>query len=110
MITEDILEALDRTALLIQRDFYPDLTTEQIVTGLTNMHVRIVSDETNLANAAAQTFVITAAIALTQTGAQLTLNLPAIPLCGAQPPLHGPNLGAALVEHLRQLPTSLPIP
>lgn len=101
----ELLEALDRTALLIRRDFYPNLTPGQIVEGLTGMHVRIVSDEANLATPAAQTFVTTTAIALTQTGARVRLDIPDVEIAGSQPPLPDTcRLHTGLVNHLRRLP------
>ena len=105
MISPELLEALDRTALLVERDFYPSLTTEQIGEGFSGIHVRVVSDEQNLAAPAAQTFVTMAAIALTQTGAGVTLDMPDVPIAGFQPPLASAfRLRTALVKHLRRLP------
>jgi hypothetical protein len=108
MSTDELLDALHRTALLIQRDIYPDLTIEQIVAGLADMHVTIISDEPNLAVTAAQTFVLTVAIAATQTGARVTLALPHAPLQGRQVPLSGADVLTALTAHLGRLPALAP--
>ena len=105
MTADDALKALDRTVLLIQRDFYPTLTPAQIGAELTGIHVHIVGDKSNLGTTAAQTFVITTAIAIAQTGAQLTLDLGDVAMMGRQAPLAGNgDLRAALMDHLSRLP------
>jgi molybdopterin/thiamine biosynthesis adenylyltransferase len=84
-------DALSRTVLLIQRDLFPTVATEQIVEHLAGRRVRLSADERNLTAPAGQTALVTTAIALAQTGARISLDVPDIPLSGPQPPLPPPS-------------------
>lgn len=103
---DELRWALARTALLVQRDFFPELTQHQIADGLSAITVRIVSDTGNAQSAAAQTAIVATAIVLAQSGAGVVLDLPDIPLVGPQPPLlpGATNLSDALTSHLQRLP------
>lgn len=98
--------ALARTALLVQRDFFPSLTQADIADGLAELNVRIVSDAENLESPAAQTAVVATAIVLVQSGAGVILDIPDVPMAASQPPLADGAAGLATVlnAHLDRLP------
>ncbi len=96
----DTREALSRTALLVQRDVFPILRREEIITGLTRQRVRLRADAANLASHGGQTALVSCAIAVAQTGAKLSLDVANVPLSGPQPPLSpGSGLADALRAH-----------
>ena len=103
---DQLREALARTALLVRRDFFPNLSETQIADGLAAINVRIVSDADNLASPAAQTAVVAAAIVVAQSGAGVVLDIPDVAFAAPQPPLeHGiVGLRGALTAHLDRLP------
>jgi ThiF family len=69
-------EMLDRTARLVQVDFYPQLAIEEIVVGLTAPHVAITADAASCACRSGQVAVLSCAIQIAQLGASLEFSLP----------------------------------
>lgn len=98
--------SLARTALLVQRDFFPSLSEIEIADSLAELNVRIVADAENLGAPAAQTAVVAIAIVLAQSGAGVDLNIPDVEPAGLQPPLRASTSGlaVALSAHLDRLP------
>jgi hypothetical protein len=87
---------LSRTTLLVQLDFYPDLTEQQIVDGLGSTRVQITADAETLSSHAGQTAVSSALVMICQLGAWVRLAIPDAPLLGEQPPFEGGSLARAL--------------
>jgi len=90
--------ALERTALLIQQDIYPELEFDAITEVLTSQRVRLRAEPPELADRAVQTALVTAAISSAQSGARLVLDFPEVALAGPQPPLAGDALREGLIH------------
>jgi hypothetical protein len=91
-------KALARTVDLVRADIFPDVDDDDVVAALTGVRMRLVADERNLSCATGQTALVTTAIVAAQSGAELVLDLPDVPLIGDQPPLRGRQVGEALLE------------
>ena len=101
---DDIYAALDRTALLLERDvFGPDTDHQAIIDGLRATTARIIADRANLASPAGQTAAVTLCAQLAMQGLQIDLDLPAVPLLQPQPPLGGGELQAGLLDYAASL-------
>ncbi len=101
MATE--LEALARTALLVQTDYFPCASLEEIVAVLAGYRVSISADETALATAAGRTALVATFIAAAQLGANIRLDVPPGIIDGNQPPLQSGDLAESLLHHGREL-------
>lgn len=99
------LEALDRTALLINGDFFDDTASaEAIVAGLLGTTVRIEADRENLSSHSGQTLLVTLASQLAMMGMGVELAIPAdIPLTEPQLPVQGTDLLSGLVAYAHDL-------
>jgi hypothetical protein len=96
------LDALDRTARLINDDFFDgQLELDEIVAGLTRTTVRIVAVASDLQSPNGQTAVVTATKLIGMLGIGIDLAIPAVAIQGSQPPLRGDELREALIAHGR---------
>ena len=103
-MSDDIYEALARTALLIDLDIFgPGADHHLIVDGLRATTARIISNRANLDSPAGQTALITLYALLAMMGLQIDLDLPAASLAADQPPLRGSDLLASLLGYSRDL-------
>jgi hypothetical protein len=91
-------EMLDRTARLVQVDFCPNLSIEEIVTGLTIPHVEISADAASCKCRAGQMAVLSCAIQVAQLGASLDFSLPQVRSQLAHLPLHGDSLKEVVIS------------
>jgi hypothetical protein len=103
-LTEDIYEALSRTALLIETDIFgPGADHRAIIDGLRGTTARIIADRANTDSPAGQTALVTLYILLAMMGIQIDLDIPALELRAPQPPLRGTMLPAALAGYSADL-------
>jgi hypothetical protein len=93
------LSALTRTALLIERDFFPDLQEAEILTGLGSLRVQILAGMDAASTVAGQNMIATTLVLINQLGADIALEVPEVELLSVQPPF---PLGAGLPETLEE--------
>jgi molybdopterin/thiamine biosynthesis adenylyltransferase len=99
----NIYETLSRTALLVQRTIFPDLTEREIADGLVRCRVRLVADRRTALSAAGQTALTASLVSIVQSGARVELDVPDVALEVGQPPLEGDSLPTALRDHADEL-------
>lgn len=93
-------EALDRTALLINADFFNNtLDCDQVVDSLLATTVRIAATAQDLASPAGQTALVATTALIGMLGIAIDLDMPAAEMLTPQPPLVGDELRAALLDH-----------
>jgi hypothetical protein len=103
-LSEDLYEALSRTALLIEMDIFgPGADHRAIIDGLRATTARIITDRANIHSFAGQTALVTLYAQLAMMGLQIDLDVPAAELCSAQPPVLGTTLPAALLAYSADL-------
>jgi hypothetical protein len=90
--------ALARTLLLTRQQRLPDVGDDDLLAGLVNTSVCIVSDEPNLFSPSGQAMVSTLAGLVFAMGMNVRLVLPAVAMAGYQPPLRGDEFRAAVVR------------
>jgi hypothetical protein len=93
-----ILEALNRTLLLMRSDLRPGADDQELLDALRSTRVLLVADEETLATHSGQCAFITAATTMARSAHSIFLQAPEMPLIGAQPPLQGEWLLKALHE------------
>lgn len=93
-----IIDALDRTLLLMRTDLGATVTNETLLTALRSTRVVLAADEASLATHSGQSAFVTAATLMARSGHRIWLIAPEVRLLGAQPPLRGDRLLAALRE------------
>jgi hypothetical protein len=93
-----LIEALNRTLLLMGTALTPTCALETRLKALTDTRVAIRFGADAVATYAGQTAVITAALLLARSGHTIWLDGPEAPLVGPQPPLTGDHLLAALLD------------
>ncbi len=99
MMALDAHEALARTTLLINREFFAGEADEKaIADALLESSVRIAADEANVSTLAGQTCIATVALLCARMGLSVELAFPEADLQSPQPPLRGPLLRHALTE------------
>ena len=99
-MSEDIYEALARTALLIELDILgPGTDHHRIIDGLRATTARIVANRANADSAAGQTALVTLYAQLAMMGLQIDLDVPAIELIADQPPLRRGDLASSLLDY-----------
>jgi len=103
-LSEDIYQALSRTALLLERDIFATADHRPIVDGLRATTARIIANRANTDSVAGQTALVTLYAQLAMMGLQVDLDIPTIDLVLGQPPLRGDDLEAALVDFSEDLP------
>lgn len=104
MLSDDIYQALARTALLIEMDIFgPGANHGLIVDGLRATTARITADRANLDSPAGQTALVTLYAQLAMMGLQIDLDVPAVGLIADQPPLRGSDLLASLLGYSNDL-------
>jgi hypothetical protein len=103
-LSEDIYEALARTALLIELDIFgPGADHHRIVDGLRATTARIITDRPNIDSPAGQTALVTLYAQLAMMSLQIDLDVPATGLRAEQPPLRGSDLPASLLDYSADL-------
>ena len=90
-------QALDRTLLLMRDYLVPGVPDRRLLDALRNTRVVLRSDRANLQSASAQTALITTALLTARSGAQVFLDVPDVPIKGAQPPLASGQLLRAML-------------
>lgn len=99
-MSEDIYEALARTALLIELDIFgAGADHRRIVDGLRSTTARIIADRANVSSPAGQTALVTLYAQLAMIGLQIDLDIPTVDLLTEQPPLRGCELVSGLVDY-----------
>jgi molybdopterin/thiamine biosynthesis adenylyltransferase len=89
---------LERTALLVALDVLPDLPKREIVTGLTDLRVRVVADATTATSLAGQSAITSAVLGLAQSGAHMQLEIPEAQRLDGQAPLRPGSFAASLAQ------------
>jgi len=103
-VSDNIYEALSRTALLIDLDVFACTADRRlIVDGLRATTARIVADRDSLGCAAGQTALVTLYAQLAMTGLQIDLDAPPVALVAPQPPLRGSDLLSGLSDYSNDL-------
>jgi hypothetical protein len=103
-LSDDIYEALARTALLIKTDIFgPGADDRAIIDGLRATTARIITNKANIDSPAGQTALVTLYAQLAMTGVQIDLDIPDVEVLAVQPPLRGTNLPAALLDYSADL-------
>jgi hypothetical protein len=98
------LEALDRTALLINDDFFAGrLAQSEIVDGLLGTTIRIVARRDDLASPAGQTALTTLVCLVGMLGVSIELAVPRVGILTPQPPIQGDELREGLLRHGRSV-------
>jgi hypothetical protein len=94
-------EALERTALLLRLDAFPELGADrhaELVDALRTVGVRVVADRANLASPNGQTALVTLVCQCAMLGLRIDLDVPDVRQLVPQPPLDANlPLGSALV-------------
>jgi hypothetical protein len=93
-----LIDALNRTLLLIGRSLKPDCSLETRLAALTVTRVVICADRKSLETAAGQTALVTTAMLMARSGHDVWLDASRVAMIGPQPPLRGTNLLGSLVE------------
>jgi hypothetical protein len=97
----DALEALDRTARLLNMDlFNGELTLDSIVDGLVATRARVEIGLDDAATVGGQHALVTLCLHLAMNGIGIDLATPEVPLLSPQPPLAGADLHQAIVSHI----------
>lgn len=97
-------EALSRTTLLVNREFFAGAANEEaLADALAGLSVRIVGDASTIAQSVQQTLAVTVVGLLARMGFSVETAVPEVELAGPQPPLTGPALLASLEELGRDL-------
>jgi hypothetical protein len=92
-------EALSRTALLLNREFFCGAADERkLVEGLLDSAVRITADQANASTPPGQHLIVTLTSLCARMGMSLELDFPDVPLAAPQPPLRGDRLRTSLSE------------
>ena len=103
-MSEDLYEALSRTALLIEMDIFgAGADHRAIIDGLRGTTARIITDRANIDSPAGQTALVTLHAQLAMMGLQIDLDVPAAELRTGQPPVRGTTLPAALLAYSADL-------
>lgn len=103
-MSEDIYEALARTALLIELDIVGRGADHRlIVDGLRATTARIVTNRANVSSPAGQTALVTLYAQLAMMGLHIDLDAPTIGLLTDQPPLLGGELVSGLLDYSADL-------
>jgi hypothetical protein len=97
-MSDSLIEALDRTLLLMRDNLVPEVDDSRLIAALTGTEAALVGDARNLSSHAAQCAYITSALLMARSGHRVHLAAPDVPLLGAQPPLTGNRLISALME------------
>jgi hypothetical protein len=84
-----LVDALDRTLLLMRDEVGARIDDMSLVAALTGTRVALVADEANINSHAAQTALVTAAMLMARSAHQVHLVAPEVPLIGPQRPLRG---------------------
>lgn len=99
-MSDDIHQALARTALLIELDIFgPGADHHCIVDGLRATTARIITDRANIGSPAGQTALVTLYSQLAMTGLQIDLDIPDAGLVADQPPLRSGDLPSSLLDY-----------
>ncbi|MET8063070.1 hypothetical protein, partial [Micromonospora sp. NPDC005313] len=99
-MSDDIYEALARTALLLELDIFGKGADHRaIVDGLRATTARIITDRANISSPAGQTALTTLYAQLAMMGFQIDLDAPHVDLCADQPPLRRGELMSGLVHY-----------
>lgn len=93
-----ILDALNRTFLLMRSNLRPEVSDEQLLNALRSTRVLLVADQTTLATHSGQCAFVTAATTMARSAHSIFLAAPETGLIGVQPPLEGEWLLQALHE------------
>jgi hypothetical protein len=100
-------EALERTALLLRLDAFPDLGADrhaELVDALRTVGVRVVADRANLASPNGQTALVTLVCQCAMLGLRIDLDVPDVRQLVPQPPLDANlPLGSALAAWMDAL-------
>jgi hypothetical protein len=103
-LSDDIYQALARTALLIDLDIFgPGANHRRIIDGLRATSARVIADRANLASPAGQTALVSLCAQLAMMGLQIDLDIPGTCLFTSQPPLHGSGLASSLLDYSADL-------
>lgn len=103
-MSDDIYQALARTALLIELDIFGrGAEHRRIVDGLRATTAAIIADRANLTSMSGQTALVTLYGQLAMLGLQIDLDVPDVDLVAEQPPLHGGKLLAGLLGYADDL-------
>lgn len=99
----NILDALNRTFLLMRSDLNADVSDDQLLDALRSTRVLLAADDATLATHSGQCAFITAATTMARSAHSISLAAPETRLVGVQPPLQGEWLLEALHELGRDL-------
>lgn len=91
-----IIDALNRTFLLMRSDLKPGVSNERLLEALRSTHVIVAADEATLATHSGQSAFIAAATMMARSAHSVWLVAPETRILGAQPPLTGEYLIGAL--------------
>ena len=91
-----IMNALNRTCLLMRTDLMDGIEDEVLLDALRSTRVVLAADEAALSTHSGQSAYITAATLMARSGHSVWLAAPEVKLIGAQPPLRGEKLVAGL--------------
>ena len=99
-MSENVYEALARTALLIERDIFgPGTDHRSVIDGLRATTARIITDRFNVSSPAGQTALVTLYAQLAMMGLQIDLDVPTIGLLAEQPPVRDGDLPSGLLDY-----------
>ncbi len=98
MTPSALLDALDRTLLLMRDDLVCTVDDTRLIAALAETSVALVASESDLQTHSAQCAYITAALSMVRSAHRVSLIAPNVLFAGAQPPLVEPRLIDALVE------------
>jgi hypothetical protein len=94
-----LAEALKRTLLLMRTDLTEGVTDEEMLAALTDTKVVITAGEDVVRTSSGQSAITAAAILMARSGHEVYLDIPDVPMLGAQPPLlSGGSLMSTLLE------------
>ena len=82
-----LLEALDRTVLLMRDEVSMLVPNDTLLSALTGTHVVLIADAVSLRTHSAQSAFVTAALSMARSGHRVYLMAPDVPMAGHQIPL-----------------------
>ncbi len=98
-----LIEALNRTLLLMGTSLRSDCSLENRLSALVGTRVLVRADAAALATPSGQTALVTACMLMARSGHEIWLDVPLAGILVPQPPLTGSDLQSALLEFSRDL-------
>jgi hypothetical protein len=97
-----LLDALDRTVLLMRDEVSMLVPDDTLLSALTGTHIALIADAVSLRTHSAQSAFVTAALSMARSGHRVYLMAPDVPMAGYQIPLKRGTLVTELLAVARR--------